>query len=327
MAGNISKYIWLVDLLRRRGRLTRRQINEAWKQSALNPDAEEICRRTFYNYKLAVRELFDIDIACDPVTFEYYIDNDGGKGKKITDWLLNSSAVSDVLSASRDISDRILLEDVPSAREYLPVVFDALKKHSRIRFDYHNYTRSLPTRGVELEPYLARIFKQRWYVVGRNVREDKLKTYALDRMSKVTDTGTVFEQPKWFDPETYFRHSFGIVVNESEPREIVLRTDHHNAKYLAALPLHPSQQQTVQDHYCLFRYRMQITDDLIQELLSHGHRIVVEEPRELRIRLREELKKAVGAYEERGIVGFSPKKHTGSPVTDPDVVRKDNIQQ
>ena len=316
----VERYIWLIDTLRQRGRMTRAQLNEVWELSPYCRPGQTLCRRTLYNYKNTIAELFGITIECDPKTFEYYIEESNLSGNKITDWMLNSSAVSNALAASRDISDRIFLEDVPSARGYLPLVFNTLRTSTRLRFDYHNYTRSRPTRGVEFEPYLARIFKQRWYVVGRNVRDNRLKTYALDRMSNVVDTGTPFEMPETFDPETYFKQSFGIVVNSSQPRDILLRTDHHNAKYLVALPLHPSQQMTLHDNYCLFRYRMQITDDLVQELLSQGSRIIVQEPRELRMRICDELKKTLHAYESTPVYPSQVRRGPALPVTDLDEV-------
>ena len=318
----IEKYIWLIDNLRQRGRMTRAEINELWKLSRFSVHGEPLCRRTLYNYKNAIASLFDIEIECDAATHEYYIKEDDKNTSKFTDWLLNSSAVSEALSESRDISDRILLEDVPSAREHLWIVLRTLKTRMKLKFDYHNYTRSRPTRGVVLEPYLARIFKQRWYVIGLNVAENRLKTYALDRMTRVTDTGVGFIVPEEFDAENYFRYSFGIVVNKSEPVDIVLRTDHHYAKYLAALPLHASQQQTVHDAFCLFRYRMQITEDLVQELLSHGSRLVVEEPRELRMRINAELKKSLEAYKTPTVFSSTRKKEGVLPVTDMAVVEK-----
>lgn len=318
----VEKYIWLIDTLRQRGRMTRRQLNEQWKKSKFS-NGNELCRRTLYNYKNAIAQLFDIEINFDSRTFEYHIDETSKNNGRFTDWLLNSSAVSDALAASRDISDRILLEDIPSARQHLPTVIQALRSSTRLRFDYNNYTRSRPTRGVLLEPYLARIFKQRWYVIGRNVSENRLKTYALDRMSDVTDTAENFVTPEDFDTQNYFKYSFGIVVNRSQPVDIVLRTDHHYAKYLAALPLHPSQQQSVHDFYCLFRYRMQVTEDLVQELLSHGSRIVVEQPRELRVRIREELKKNLDAYDNPPVFNSLVRSANVMPVTDIEKVRKE----
>lgn len=313
----IERYIWLVDTLQQRGRLTRKELGKIWSKSRFSNDGSELSRRTLYNYKHSIAQLFDIYIECDPSTFEYYIDTSRGSSSKFTNWLLNSSAVNDALLRAGDISDRILLEDVPSARLNLPLVLSTLKTRTRLRFDYHNYSRSRPTTGVVIEPYIARIFKQRWYVIGRNTRDNRLKTYALDRMSSTLDTGQTFEMPPDFDAEAYFRYSFGIIVNDSEPRDIVIRTDHRNAKYLTALPLHPSQQQIVHDHYCLFRYRMQITDDLVEQLLSQGSRIVIEEPRELRLRIRDELKRSVEAYDSPPV--YRTVRHT-SAITDPEVL-------
>lgn len=321
MASNtVERYVWLIDTLRQRGRLTRRQLSDLWQLSDFSQYGEPLCRRTLYNYRNAIMSLFDIEIEYDPVTFEYFIDESKGKSVRITDWLLNSAAVSEALAASGNISDRILLEDVPSARLYLPRVLRTLQTSTRLKFDYNNFMRSRPTKGVVFEPYLARIFKQRWYVVGRNVKDDKIKTYALDRMSRVTDTGEQFTTPEWFDPETYFRYSFGIVVNRSAPSDIVLRTNHHYAKYLEALPLHSSQQCTVHDNYCLFRYKMQITDDLVQELLSHGSRIVIESPRELRVRIQDELRKSIEAYNETPVYSQVVVNPSVPPVTDLDSV-------
>lgn len=317
-----NRYIWLIDTIKRRGRVTRAQLDELWKMSPHSDKGEGLCRRTLYNYKNSIAELFDVEIECDPSTYEYYIRENGPHNATFTDWLLNSSAVHQALSSAHDVSDRILLEDVPSAREHLSAVLGALKSCTRIKFDYHNYTRSRPTPGVVLEPYMARIFKQRWYVIGRNVKDNRLKTYALDRMSRVTDTGIDFRMPEDFDAATYFKYSFGIVVNESAPRDIVLRTDHFNAKYLNALPLHPSQHMSVQDQYCYFYYRMQITDDLVQELLAHGSRIVVEQPRELRVRIREELRKNLAAYTDAPAVlsTGANRRSSGLPITDPEVL-------
>lgn len=317
----VERYVWLIDVLRQRGRLTRAEINRLWRLSPYNDEGRPLSRKTLYNYKKAIGNLFDVVIECDTATFEYYIEEDEKSGSRFTDWLLNSTAVNEALSESRDISDRVLLEDVPSARQHLPLVLKALKASTRLKFDYHNYTRSRPTPGVVLEPYLTRIFRQRWYVLGRNLADNRLKTYALDRMSNVTDTGIGFNVPEDFDTETYFRYSYGIVVNRSEPRDIVLRTDHHYAKYIAALPLHHTQEQSLHDNYCLFTYRMQITDDLVQELLSHGSRIVVEQPRELRVRMREELRKSLDAYDNPPVFSAVQKRPGTLPVTDLETVR------
>ena len=60
MARNLlSRYIWLVDTIRRYGSITRRQLDEAWVRSVYS-DGEPLPRRTFYNYRAAIEELFNM---------------------------------------------------------------------------------------------------------------------------------------------------------------------------------------------------------------------------------------------------------------------------
>ena len=292
-----NRYVWLVDTIKRRGRITRRELDECWKRSKFGNGREGLCRRTFYNYRNAIAELFDITIEVDPATYEYYINDEDSHNSNVTDWLLNSSAVSEVLSGSRDISDRIYLENVPSAREHLALIFSALRSCNRIRFNYHNYARIQPTVGVVIEPYFARIFKQRWYVIGLNMADNKIKTYALDRISDASIQPETFTMPEDLDVDNFFGQSFGITVLDTPPRQITIRTDHRESKYLRALPPHHSQQEVIHDGFSLFYYTMQITDDLVRELMSYGNRITVISPPELRRQIRDRLAAALANYD------------------------------
>ena len=166
MARNlVNRYVWLVDTISRYGRITLKDLNKAWLRSEIS-EGKPLARRTFFHYRDGVEEMFDINIQCDKSTFEYYIDTSGEEhNARLQSWLVDSVSISGMLSGAHDISGRIMLENVPSARQYLPVVIDALKQNRRISFSYKSYTRSRPTDGIVLEPYFVKIFKQ-----GREVR-------------------------------------------------------------------------------------------------------------------------------------------------------------
>ena len=203
-----SRYIWIIDTIRRHGAITRDHLNELWCRADVS-DGERLPRRTFYNYRNAIEELFKINIECDPSTYEYYIDNGGDKhDDSVTEWMLNSAAMSNMLTDARSVSHRVFLEDVPSSRQFLATVINAIKEQKPLRFTYSNYTRSNPTPDVAVEPYFLKLFRQRWYVTGRNVAEDKIKTYALDRMAAVILLNDKFAMPDSFDPEQYFADCF-----------------------------------------------------------------------------------------------------------------------
>ncbi len=298
MARNlINRYVWLVDTISRYGRITLKDLNAAWLRSEIS-EGKPLARRTFFHYRDGVEEMFDINIQCDKSTFEYYIDDSGSESNALLrSWVVDSVSMSGTLSNARDVSGRIMLENVPSAREHLPVVIDALKQNRRIRFSYKSYTRSLPTDGIVLEPYFVKIFKQLWYVIGLNVKDRQVKTYALDRISSLNILQDTFVMPEEVNPSEFFKDCFGIITNRNSAKRIVLRVEPTQAKYFRALPLHSSQQEVVHDDYSIFTYKMRITYDLKEEIMSHGATIEVLEPKELKTLIRDELERAIKHYQ------------------------------
>ena len=298
MARNlINRYVWLVDTISRYGRITLKDLNEAWLRSDIS-EGKPLARRTFFHYRDGVEEMFDINIQCDKSTFEYYIDDTGGESNaRLRSWVVDSVSMSGTLSNAHDVSGRIMLENVPSAREHLPVIIDALKQNRRIRFSYKSYTRSKPTDGIMLEPYFVKIFKQLWYVIGLNVKDKQVKTYSLDRISSLNLLQDTFDMPEEVNPSEFFKDCFGIITNRNSAKRIVLRVEPTQAKYFRALPLHSSQQEEIHDNYSIFTYRMRITYDLKEELMSHGASIEVLAPQELKTLIRTELEQALKNYQ------------------------------
>ena len=298
MARNlINRYVWLVDTISRYGRITFPDLNKVWINSPIS-EGKPLARRTFFHYRDAVEEMFAISIKCDKATFEYYIVNDGEENNaRLRSWLVDSVSMSGMLSNAHDISERIMLENVPSAREHLPVIIDALKQNRRIRFSYKSYVRALPTDGIVLEPYFVKIFKQLWYVIGLNVKDGQIKTYSLDRISQLNLLQDTFTMPAGIKPSEFFKDCFGIITNQNSPKRIVLRVEPTQAKYFRALPLHRSQHEEVHDNYSIFSYVMRITYDLKEELMSHGASIEVLEPKELKTLIRTELQQALNNYQ------------------------------
>ncbi|MCI9608237.1 MAG: WYL domain-containing protein [Muribaculaceae bacterium] len=293
-----SRYIWLIDTIRRHGTLTREELNSLWRKTDFS-NGENLPRRTFYNYRNAIEELFKISIDCNPATFEYYINDGDSHGESVTDWMLNAASMSNVLTDARSVSHRIFLEDVPSSRYHLESVLNALKEQKALNFTYSPYTRTNPSYDVVVEPYFLKLFKQRWYMTGRAVKDNTVKTYSLDRMSDVTvDHNSSFEIPEDFDGDEYFSDCYGIVYSRGEAKQVSIRTDSRQAKYFRALPLHTSQKEMVHDDYSIFTYRLKLTPDFVQELLSYGPKVTVIAPPELRAMMVTSLEDSLKNYKQ-----------------------------
>ena len=162
----LFKYIWLVDTIGSAGKITFEELNDRWMRSSLS-DGEELPKRTFHNWRADVEGLFDINIECQRKGGNYYyIENPQDiRMETMRRWLLNTFTVSNMISDSQDLKDRILLEDVPSGQKYLMPIVEAMREGREIRLNHKSYWKSEPGEYV-LQPYCLKIFKQIWYVLG-----------------------------------------------------------------------------------------------------------------------------------------------------------------
>lgn len=291
----ISRYIWIVDTLTRYERLTRRQLNKLWRRSSLS-DGEDLPERTFFHYRRAIEENFHIDIACDSQG-RYYIDRDGSRqGKALTNWMLDSYAVNNAIKGSETPMDRVEIEDVPSAREFLPVVLDAIKENHKLSFTYAGFNRSRAEHGIRFLPYFLKRYKQRWYMAGVREKSGDIRTYALDRVKEMTVIDEKFVKDPEVTLEDLFGNVLGVTSSKADVRTVRLEATATQAKYFRALPLHHSQEEEVHDRYSIFTYRLKLNYELVHEVMALGEAVKVLDPPELKAMVVTELENALKRY-------------------------------
>lgn len=287
-------YLWIVDTIVKHGKLSRKQFNEIWKESKYsggNPMPE----RTFHHYRRGIEDTFNIDIACDSEGY-YYIDTeDSPEVRQFTAWILDSNATTNALQELGTSSGRVEMEDVPSAREFLPVVSEAMRGNLKVMFTYAGFTRSRPEVGILFSPYFLKIYKQRWYMFGEK-DGGGMRTYALDRVTDMDITDIRFKMPADIDMSEYFGNIIGVTTSKADVRNIIIRTTSTRAKYLRALPLHHSQEEETHDFYSIFRYRLKLNYELVSELMAMGPDITVIAPRELQIMITQRLRETLDNY-------------------------------
>jgi hypothetical protein len=272
-----NRYVWLVDVIYRYGRITFEEINGRWQKSSLNEDEEDLPLRTFHNHRAAIEEMFGVIIECDKRDgYKYYIDNaDDMETGGVRKWLLNTVAVNNLINESYRLKRRILFENIPSGQRYLTLIIEAMRDELTLEITYHGFERDKPAT-FEIEPYCVKVFKQRWYVVARSFY-DTVRIYSLDRIQDLRITDKPFKFPEDFSPEEYFEHTFGIIVEEDiKPCRVELMVFGNQRRYLQTLPLHHSQEEIeIGEDYSIFGYFLAPTFDFKQEILSHGERIKV----------------------------------------------------
>lgn len=296
------RYIWLIDLINRNDGITRDQINRCWSMSCLNDRKEdEIPERTFHRHKEAIKYLFDIDIVCDRHGEKtYHIANrETLKQDGAMEWLLNTFAVNNILSECKDLKHRILFESKPTGQQFLMPIIEAMRDGGVLNLSYQSFRMDVPTPH-EVEPYCLKIYKQRWYLLGRRPDRDVLRIFAFDRIKSIEQTGKTFLLPDSFDAEKYFENTIGVLVEDhNPPQTITVCATNGQQDYIRSRPIHPSQYEyETWSGGAKFNIFAQPNYDLIQELLRYGEDVVVLRPKWFRDKFREIANKMSYNYSE-----------------------------
>lgn len=227
----------------------------------------------------------------------YYIDNpDALENDSINQWLLDSFAVSNLLMDNRSISDRIILEDVPSGRYYLEIITSAMRDNHQIVIDYEDFFGNT-IQGLKINPYFIRLFKRRWYVMALVLPEKEIHRFGLDRIKHIEVLDAKFSYPKDFSPLDYYTDYFGV-FHDAKPQTIRLKAYCEKPNYLRSLPLHHSQCEIESKaEYAIFEYKIAPTYDFIQEILSHGDQMEVLSPDAFRQQIKAIIQEMHDFYE------------------------------
>lgn len=313
-----GRYVWIVDTLNRYGKLTRAELSDLWKRSPRG-NGEELPARTFFHYRRAIEENFNIDIQCNS-RGEYFIPQESSnQSKALTNWMLEQYALSSAVKEAPDAAGRIEVEDEPSAREFFSMVYEAVTNKKRIFFSYAGFNRSRIEKDIEFCPLLLKRYKQRWYMVGTkgNGNSKSLRTYALDRVREMRLTNDSFEPALEDSPSAIFADIIGITTSRAPVKTVKMLTNTTQAKYFRALPLHPSQLEMASDTYSIFSYQLRLNYELVHEILSLGNNVKVLEPPELVTMVTNELRGALDLYEIAGsIPGENLSGQPRTPKTD-----------
>lgn len=277
-----QQYIWLVNTLHRAGRLTLEEINQRWLRTEMS-EGLPIARSTFNRHRDAILDMLGLIIDCDKKDgFRYYIDNDYVLNEdSIQNWMFSTLSVNSVLTESKGVYERILLERIPSDGENLHKFIEAMKLGVRIKVNYRRYGDDASKSYMKVDPFFVRLFNKRWYGLVRFPDPTgNLFTLAFDRIVSLELTDEKFKYDKDFDPTGWFRDSYGIVRDPEVPVEkILIRAFGREVNYLRDLPMHASQVEVeTTEEYSDFQLTLSPTADFFSPLLSRGAAIKILEP-------------------------------------------------
>ena len=316
MAKNYFKsYIWLLETLQTRGRLTLKEIKDLWMRSSINDEEKELANRTFSNHIAAIADIFGIEIKCDRRDNTYFIENReelGGSG--IREWMMEALSLNGLINESASLRSRLIFESEPSSHRFLTDIIRAMRDEKMIEVNYQSFNMESP-RDFLLEPFCLKEYKRRWYLFARDhkAKYKEPHSFSLDRINTLTISDKPFKIPKRFDAESFFSTRYGILhYEDSKPALIKIKVSARQANYFRTLPLHHSQQELetfkttkkkkpteTSKGYSIFTYYLTPNYDFIHDLLYFGEDVEVLEPEELRKRFTNLIHNINDLYHEQ----------------------------
>ena len=297
---SFRQYIWIVNTIMSSKRISLNRIQKLWIENDLN-DQKALSRTTFYRLREDIENMFGIRIECDRSNHnQYYISNpEILKDNSTQNWMLQTLTVGNILVDSLAIKDRLVLEEIPGGLEYLQTIIKAIKTNLVLMMTHQGFDSPTP-KTIAIEPYCLKVFRQRWYLLGKNhPNASELRIYALDRITKLEETNQSFVMNSDFNAAYFFSKYFGVFIGENEePARIVIRAYGHTmVSLLRTLPKHHSQKEIrTENEYSDFEYYLVPTRDFRYEIMKEGADLKVLEPKAFQEEVATELKKAIKRY-------------------------------
>ena len=296
-----KQYTWLVNTIYRAKRITLAEINEKWQRTDMS-EGMPLSRTTFNRHKDAIEDIFGIFIDCDRRDgYRYYIGNEEVlRENSVQNWMLSTLTVNNLISESMSIQHRIVLENIPSDGEHIESAIAAMKENKKIEIRYRRY-QAAEARTFLLSPYCIKLFRQRWYLLGR-FDDGGFAMFSFDRMEGLTITEEPFKMDRDFDASEFFGECYGVVIGDgSQPVRIVLRAFGRERYYLRDLPLHHSQREIQSAEgrdFADFELTLRPTTDFKGQLLSRGAWLKVLEPQCLADEIKQWHEDSARMYEK-----------------------------
>jgi proteasome accessory factor B len=254
-------------------------------------------QRTLQRDIREIKNLFGLDIEFSRYSKGYHIIHDEAENMNFQK-MIEAFDTFNSLNMAQDIKPFIHLEKQrPQATEFLYELLHAIRNRFQIKFIYHKFWDDEPSARIG-DPFVLKEFKNRWYVILKDKRDNKTKTFALDRISNLEITNIKYNQSSDFDVVQKFKYCFGIMnPNDEEPQDIVLSFEPLQGKYIKTLPMHETQEILVDnEHELRISLKLFVTFDLVMELLSHGDGVKVIQPPSLIEEVKSAHKKAYKQY-------------------------------
>lgn len=293
---SVLRFIHIMNKLRT-GPATFEQIDAyLTRHSELQGSNFNMSKRQFQRDLKDIESIFEVEIKFDFRRKIYAINED--ENSEMSKRRMEALDVFNALKIGESSSQSIHFEKrKPQGTENFHGLLHAIKNQLQISFTYQKYWEDNITHRT-VEPYALKEFRNRWYLLANDLKDNQVKSFAFDRLTELEITKKRFQQSENFDVNEHYKFCFGIISpSDHELQEVILSFDPFQGKYIKSLPLHETQEILFDDeHEVRIKLKVYLTHDFLMEILMYGENVKVIQPDSLIESLKNSYQKALIQY-------------------------------
>ena len=215
--------------------------------------------------------------------------------------LLESYQMMSTIEASRNFANLVFLETrQPQGLENFHGLLHAIQNKLVLTFEHVKFWEDVITQR-KVHPLALKESQGRWYLIAVDTKDEKLKTFGLDRIKNIEISKSPFRAKYNFPLEEHFKNMFGISSDGlDKPEKVTLQFDYEQGQYIKHFPLHSSQQVVSEvGDKVVVELLVYLSWDFVKELLSWGPDMKVLAPNSLRERMRTLLGQTLKQYDKK----------------------------
>lgn len=293
---SILRYIHIINRLRK-GQASFEQIDSYLEQqSELQGYRFSVSKRQFQRDVRDIESIFEFEINYDFRRKVYMFEE--SEQSEVSKRRMEALDTFSALKFAEATSEMIHFEKRKSqGTEHLYGLLHAIKNRLEIAFTYQKYWEGIASQR-SAEPYALKEFRSRWYVLAKDMKDQQVKSFALDRLTELEITRKTFPANPPFDVNDHYKFCFGIMSPAGhELHEVILRFEPVQGRYIKSLPLHETQEILVDnDQELRVKLKIYLTHDFMMEILSFGENLQVIQPESLINQIRTIYRNALDQY-------------------------------
>lgn len=177
-------------------------------------------------------------------------------------------------------------------------LLDAVRASREVSFDYHKLTGSQPEHRT-VQPYHVGQIEHGWYLLAYDPARKAMRTFALQRLTKLQVLKSKFERNPRFNARDYLGGGFGVWSYDEKTNhahEVSIRFEGYAARIVAERMWHSSQEiRKLKPDGSVIEFQVTLSglEEITRWILSWGSKAKVIGPPILKKRVCDELARMV----------------------------------